>query len=80
MTFDLCDMTLTLYVSDGDGSTSCRSLADLVSFLVVIIDSCKRSLLCYIQDIGWFCDDTSCMNDFGVKKYLLAAFVMILPA
>ena len=34
VTFDLGDMTLTICVSDGDGSTPCRALADLVSFVV----------------------------------------------
>ncbi len=36
VTFGLGDMTLTLCVSDGDGSTSHVALADLVSFLVII--------------------------------------------
>ena len=35
VTFDLGDMTWTLCVSDGDGSTPCGALADLVSFLVM---------------------------------------------
>ena len=35
--FDLGDMTLTLCVPDGDGSTPCGALTDLVSFYLVII-------------------------------------------
>ncbi len=34
VTFDLGDMTLTLCVSGGDGSTRCGALTDLVSSLV----------------------------------------------
>ena len=40
VTFDLGDKTLTLCVSDGDGSTPCRALADSVSFLVVVLSVC----------------------------------------
>ena len=39
-TFGLGDMTLTLCVSGGDLSTLCRSLSDLVSFLVVDVPLC----------------------------------------
>ena len=36
VTFDLGDKTLTLCVSDGDGSTHCGALADIVSFPVLL--------------------------------------------
>ena len=45
--FGLGDITLTLCVSDGGGSTSREALADLVSFLVDETECENISLLVY---------------------------------